>query len=401
MEDPSGAREPRARPRERDPGRRHHPDRDRAHHRQRDRPGDTRREQSSDGNRRRDRDRDRERDQERDQERDRNRDRDRERERKRDPDRGPRRDRHRDAGPRAGEHGVWEKPRQSRTRDGALGPTWDSAAPPGHAPWEAPEPPQTQRKGGPGYRGPESEPPSGRYLPSTPRPGREEVEYYQSEAEGLLECHKCKYLCTGRACCQMLEVLLNLLILACSSVSYSSTGGYTGITSLGGIYYYQFGGAYSGFDGADGEKAQQLDVQFYQLKLPTVTAAMACSGALMALCCLFIAMGVLRVPWHCPLLLVTEGLLDVLISGGYIPALYFYFHYLSAAYASPVCEERQALYQSKGYGGFSCSFHGADVGAGIFAALGIVVFALGAVLAIKGYRKVRKLKEKPAEMFEL
>ncbi|XP_077840667.1 MARVEL domain-containing protein 3 isoform X3 [Macaca mulatta] len=101
MEDPSGAREPRARPRERDPGRRHHPDRDRAHHRQRDRPGDTRREQSSDGNRRRDRDRDRERDQERDQERDRNRDRDRERERKRDPDRGPRRDRHRDAGPRA------------------------------------------------------------------------------------------------------------------------------------------------------------------------------------------------------------------------------------------------------------------------------------------------------------
>lgn len=151
MEDPSGAREPRARPRERDPGRRPHPDRDRAHDRQRDRPGDTRREQSSDGNRRRDRDRDRE----RDQERDRNRDRDRERERKRDPDRGPRRDRHRDAGPRAGEHGVWEKPRQSRTRDEARGPTWDSAAPPGPAPWEAPEPPHTQRKGGPGYRGPE------------------------------------------------------------------------------------------------------------------------------------------------------------------------------------------------------------------------------------------------------
>lgn len=39
---------------------------------------------------------------------------------------------------------------------------------------------------------------SGRYLPSNPRSGREEVEYYQSEAEGLLECHKCRYLCTGR-----------------------------------------------------------------------------------------------------------------------------------------------------------------------------------------------------------
>lgn len=200
------------------------------------------------------------------------------------------------------------------------------------------------------------------------------------------------------ACCQMLEVLLNLLILACSSVSYNSTGGYTGITNLGGIYYYQYGGAYSGFDGADGEKAQQLDVQFYQLKLPTVTAAMAYSGALMAFCCLVIVMGVLRVPWHCPLWLLVEGLLDVLIAGAYVPALYFYFRSLSAAYASPVCKEREALYQSKGYHGFSCSFHGGDIGAGIFAALGIVVFALGAVLAIRGYRKVRKLKEKPAEM---
>lgn len=198
----------------------------------------------------------------------------------------------------------------------------------------------------------------------------------------------------------MLEVLLNLLILACSSVSYSSTGGYTGITSLGGIYYYQYGGAYSGFDGADGEKAQQLDVQFYQLKLPMVTVAMACSGALMAFCCLLIAMGVLRVPWHCPLWLVIEALLGVLIAVAYIPALYFYFHYLSAAYASPVCKEREALYQRKGYSGFSCSFHGGDIGAGIFAALGIGVFALGAVLAIRGYRKVRKLKEKPAEMLE-
>lgn len=196
----------------------------------------------------------------------------------------------------------------------------------------------------------------------------------------------------------MLEVLLNLLILVCSSVSYSSTGGYTGITSLGGIYYYQYGGAYSGFDGADGEKAQQLDVQFYQLKLPTVTAAMAYSGALMAFCCLLVISGILRVPWHCPPWLVAEGLLDVLAAGAYVPALYFYFHHLSAAYASPVCQEREALYRSKGYRGFSCTFHAGDIGAGIFAALGIGVFTTGAVLAFRGYRKVRKLKEKPVEM---
>ncbi|VCX30473.1 unnamed protein product, partial [Gulo gulo] len=315
--------------------------------------------------------------------------------------RDPRQDRHRVGDLRAGEQRVWEKSHQSRTRDRPRRPTWDAAPPPWPAPWETPElPPQRKERFGTSGPASYSEPTAGRYLPPNPRSGLEEVEYYQSEAEGLLECHKCKYLCTGRACCQMLEVLLNLLILACSSVSYSSTGGYTGITSLGGIYYYQFGGAYSGFEGADGEKAQQLDVQFYQLKLPTVTAAMAYSGALMAFCCLLVLLGVLRVPWHCPLWLLIEGLLDVLIAGAYIPALYFYFHQLSAAYASPVCREREALYQSKGYSGFSCTFHGGDIGAAVFAVLSIGLFALGAVLAIRGYRRVRKLKEKPAEMLE-
>uniref|UniRef100_A0A8C2PHR7 MARVEL domain-containing protein n=1 Tax=Capra hircus TaxID=9925 RepID=A0A8C2PHR7_CAPHI len=375
MEQTSGTRESRARPRERDPDRHPRPERDRHPERQRDRAGDRHRERNGGGRRDGDGDRDRERNRE------------------------PREDRPRAGDHRGGEQRVWENSRQSRTRDGPPRQTWDAAPPPWPATWETPEPPPL-RKDGLGRRGPASEPTSGRYPLSNPQPGLQEVVYYQSEAEGLLECHKCRYLCTGRACCQMLEVLLNLLILACSSVSYNSTGGYTGITSLGGVYYYQYGGAYSGFSGADGEKAQQLDIQFYQLKLPTVTVAMACSGAFMAFCCLLLTLGVLRVPWHCPPLLVIEGVLHMLIAGAYIPALYFYFHNLSAAYASPLCKEREALYQSKGYSGFSCSFHGGDIGAGIFAALGIGVFAVGAVLAIRGYQKVRKLKEKPAEMLE-
>ncbi|XP_051024713.1 MARVEL domain-containing protein 3 isoform X2 [Acomys russatus] len=375
MEDTSGTREPRARPRERDRDRRPHPDRDRHVERPRDRDRDRHRERNGDtrgnGDRRAGRD----------------------------PrtDRDPLQDRHRDAGHRAAEQRAWEKSRQSRARPEPWVPSWDSAPTPGPAPWGPPEPP---RKQGLGRRGLESELPSERYVPTHSGPPRQEEDYYPSEAEGILECHKCRYLCTGRACCQMLEVLLNLLILACSSVSYSSTGGYTGITSLGGIYYYHYGGAYSGFSGADGEKAQQLDVHFYQLKLPTVTAAMAYSGALMTFSCLLLLGGVLRVPWHCPLWLVIEGLMDALIAGAYIPALYFFFQHLSAAYSSDVCKEREALYQSKGYSGFSCGVHGGDVGAGVFAAMGIGVFAVGAVLALRGYRKVKKLKEKPTAMLE-
>uniref|UniRef100_A0A8C6RRI2 MARVEL domain-containing protein n=1 Tax=Nannospalax galili TaxID=1026970 RepID=A0A8C6RRI2_NANGA len=382
MENKTGTREPRARPRERDQHRRPHRhverprDRtgDEAWDRTRDRAGNQRRERNGEVRRDGDRDRDRR------------------------MDRDPRQDRPRDTSHhRAAEQRAWEESRQSRAPPEPWAPSWDAAPPPGPAPWGTPEP---RRKPGFGHRTLESEPASGRHVSTYSGPGPQEEKYYQSEAEGLLECHKCRYLCTGRACCQMLEVLLNLLILACSSVSYNSTGGYTGITSLGGIYYYQYGGAYSGFDGADGEKAQQLDIQFYQLKLPMVTAAMAYSGALMAFSCLLIIGGVLRLPWHCPLWLVIEGLMDIITAGAYIPALYFFFQHLSAAYSSTVCKERQALYQSKGYSGFSCSLHGGDIGAAVFAVLGIGVFAVGAVLAFRGYRKVRRLKGKPTEMLE-
>ncbi|XP_049999476.1 MARVEL domain-containing protein 3 isoform X3 [Alexandromys fortis] len=350
MEDPLGTREPRARPRERDPDRRPHPDRDRHVERPRDRVGDRHRERNGDvrGNG------------------------DRRAGRERRTDRDPRQDGHRDAGHRAAEQRAWDRPRQSRARPEPWVPSWDTAPTPRPAPWGDSELP---RKQGLGRRGLDSELASERYVSLHSQPERQEEEYYKSEAEGLLECHQCKYLCSGR-------------------------GGYTGITSLGGIYYYQYGGAYSGFSGADGEKAQQLDVQFYQLKLPTVTAAMAYSGALMTFSCLLILGGILRVPWHCPPWLVIEGLMDVLIAGAYIPASYFFFQHLSAAYSSDVCKEREALYQSKGYSGFGCGMHGGDIGAGVFAAMGIVVFAVGAVLAFKGYRKVKKLKEKPAEMLE-
>ncbi|KAG8435470.1 hypothetical protein GDO86_013415 [Hymenochirus boettgeri] len=224
----------------------------------------------------------------------------------------------------------------------------------------------------------------------------EYVEEYETN-RGILECNKCRYLCTGRACCQILEVLLNMLILICSSVSYNSTGGYTGITNLGGIYYYQFGGAYSGFSAADGEQAQKLDVQFYQLKLPTVTAAMAFGGALMSFSCLLILLGVLRIPWRFPIWLIVECILDILIAIGYVPALYFYFRHLQESYDSQVCKDRESLYSSKGYAGFSCALHGADIAVGLFACMAIIAFFMSAVLAVRAFRRVRQLKRSTAQ----
>ncbi|NXT82516.1 MALD3 protein, partial [Zapornia atra] len=215
---------------------------------------------------------------------------------------------------------------------------------------------------------------------------------------GLLDCQCCRYLRTARACCQMVEVLLAVLILVCSSVSYGPTGGYTGLPSLGGIYYYQYGGAYSGFSGADGEKAQQLDQHFYLQKLPVARAAMATGGFLLVFSSVRILVGVLRLPWRFPAWLLLECVLDIVIAVGMVPALYYFFHFLLGVYNSSVCKEREQLYQSKGYQGFRCSLHGAEIAAGLSGCIAAMTYLLSAGLAVTGYRTVAKLKQKPVQL---
>ncbi|XP_009475721.1 PREDICTED: MARVEL domain-containing protein 3 [Nipponia nippon] len=173
------------------------------------------------------------------------------------------------------------------------------------------------------------------------------------------------------------------------------------VTGLGGIYYYQYGGAYSGFSGADGERAQQLDQRFYLLKLPIARAAMAVGGCLLVFSCVLMLVGVLRLPWHFPAWLLLECSLDTVIAIGLVPALYYFFHFLLGVYNSSVCKEREQLYQSKGYQGFRCSLHGAEIAAGLSGCVAVVAYLFSAGLAVRGYRTVHKLKQKPVQLYEL
>ncbi|XP_067905995.1 MARVEL domain-containing protein 3 isoform X1 [Heterodontus francisci] len=227
-----------------------------------------------------------------------------------------------------------------------------------------------------------------------------EMHYFEPEdSAGILNCYSCRYLCTNRGLCQLVEVLLNLLILVCGAISYSGTGGYTDLSSLGSLYYYTFGSAYSGFQGEEAKKVNELDVAFYQLKLPTVIAIMAYGGALMSFACLLLVLGLARVPWRFPFLMIIECALDIAIALAYIPAVYFYFQHLIAGYNSEVCKEREGMYKSKGYDGFNCSLHGADIVGGLCGCLAIIVYLLNAVAAILAFRKVRRLKSMREEVY--
>lgn len=189
-----------------------------------------------------------------------------------------------------------------------------------------------------------------------------------------------------------MEFFVNLLIIICAGVPYSNDGGYRDLASLGGLYYYYYGGA-NAFTGADADRVKELDLQFHQLKRPPYVFTMAAGGALMAYACAMLALGIFRVPYRLPPVLLGEALLNFLIGLGYIPALAFYFIKLQETYNSPICKEREQMYKSKGHQGFECKFHGADIAGGLFGVMGVFVFIAGAVLAVKAFRSVRALKK--------
>ncbi|KAJ8343741.1 hypothetical protein SKAU_G00310700 [Synaphobranchus kaupii] len=230
------------------------------------------------------------------------------------------------------------------------------------------------------------------YTPASTPPA--EMDRYEPQPRESL--YTLKYLLTARGLCQIMDFFINMLIVICAGVTHQASGGYRDLASLGGLYSYYFGGAQA-FTGADAKRVQELDAQFYQLKLPPYVFSMACGGALMAYCCALLLLGIFRVPFRWPGVLLAEAVADGLISLGYVPALAFYFIKIQENYDSAICQERAALYKSKGHKGFECQLNGADIAGGLFGVLGVIAFCLSAVLAIRAFRAVRERKKRKAQ----
>ncbi|XP_051830638.1 MARVEL domain-containing protein 3 isoform X1 [Antechinus flavipes] len=407
MEDVPEARDSRARDRPRDRDHRperhrdrdhrdHRPerqrDRDRGPERQRDRvPGpegqrdrDRRRDRNGDRPRDRDRRGDRDPDRRGDRDRDRRENRDWDRRGDRDGDRRSERDYRLDRQdwehPRSNGQRGREKSRQSRTQDVPWEPSADRAPPPWSAPGEMRDP-WAQRNAG--FGRPESDYPSRRSQPFSPRPGLEEVEYYESEAAGLLECHKCRYLCTGRGVAQIVEVILNGMVLMCIVASYFVLAGFSASFASSG-----FGNNYySPFEGTELEQVRQLDQQYTVLRAPLVYGGLAFSLGLGVL-----TMGVLlqgaksleKLPrkW-----LVVEAAFSLLAAVGYCIATGFYLHVALRINATDTCKRRERMYARKGLTWMNCQLAGTDGAAATFACLLVIMYGVSAVLAIRSYRQ--------------
>ncbi|KAF7211932.1 MARVEL domain-containing protein 3 [Nothobranchius furzeri] len=217
-----------------------------------------------------------------------------------------------------------------------------------------------------------------------------DTEYHSHQQTEVL--YNLRYTLTTRGLCQLMQVFVSLLIIICAGVPYSNNGGYRDLASLGGVYAYYFGGA-GAFTGADAQRVKELDQLFHQLKRPPYIFAMTFGGVLMTYACVMFVLGVFRAPYRWPPLLLGEALLSLLIGLGHIPAIAFYFIKMQETYSSPICKEREQMYNSKGHKGFDCTFNGADIAGGLFGVLGVFIFIFSAVLAVRAFRSVRELKK--------
>ncbi|KAK2920200.1 hypothetical protein Q8A73_002404 [Channa argus] len=69
---------------------------------------------------------------------------------------------------------------------------------------------------------------------------RSETEYYGQPHRQAL--YNLRYIITGRGLCQLMELSVNLLLIICAAVPYSNSATYRDVASLGGLYYYYYGG---------------------------------------------------------------------------------------------------------------------------------------------------------------
>lgn len=210
------------------------------------------------------------------------------------------------------------------------------------------------------------------------------MEFYQSEAEGLLECHQCRYLCTGRGVVQIVEVILNAMVLVCIVASYFVLAGFSASFASGGGFGNNY---YSPFEGTELEQVRQLDQQYTVLRAPLIYGGVAVSLGLGVL-----TMGVLlqgaRSPARLPgRWLLAEAAFSLLAAAGYCAGIGFYLLGALRINATDTCKARERLYARKGLTWMNCQLAGTDGAAATFACLLVIMYGASVVLALRSYRE--------------
>ncbi|XP_053304734.1 MARVEL domain-containing protein 3 isoform X2 [Spea bombifrons] len=210
-----------------------------------------------------------------------------------------------------------------------------------------------------------------------------DVEYYESSSYGgILDCHKCRYLCTGRGILLMLEVILNALVLICVVSSYFVLAGFSAGMAGGG-----FGGGYYPFEGQELQQVRELDQRFTVMRAPLLYGGLTVSVIMGALTLAVLAAGSKHLMSLSKTWLWAEVAFCTLASLGYGAAVGVFLHFALQINATDLCKMRERLYARNGLTWMNCDLAGTDGGAATFGILLIILYAASVVLAFRAYRQ--------------
>ncbi|CAN0375868.1 unnamed protein product [Lampetra planeri] len=213
-------------------------------------------------------------------------------------------------------------------------------------------------------------------------------------------CTRLQYVCSPRGLLQLAEALLALLVLACVASSQAVLAGYSALGPGLGYASSELSGGYSGFEGAELQRAHDLDAAFTLLRAPALYGGVAFS-LVAAVVPIGVMLAVARRTEKRPdrsafvRLLWVELFMDALCSAAFIAGVALYLYQVLEVNKSDTCKQREQLYISRGYTWMTCTLAGTDAAVAVFGLIAACCYLAGAVLCCIRLTKVRKCRQTP------
>ncbi|XP_039902190.1 MARVEL domain-containing protein 3 [Simochromis diagramma] len=216
-----------------------------------------------------------------------------------------------------------------------------------------------------------------READSHPSHARERVNHSDS---------KWNYICSRRGIILICAVLTNALVLICVVAAQMVTSGMSSAASMGGFNL----NSNINFEGTELQKLRELDMQYNQMRAPTIYGGIPFSLTFGIVSLLFVVSG--NKPPHRMSRKLLFGALVFQAVGAvvYVVAVGLYLHFMIKVNSTDVCKQREILYSRNGYTWMNCNVSGADAAVALFGLITAILYIAGTVLTFQTIQHVKR-----------
>ncbi|XP_031588419.1 MARVEL domain-containing protein 3 [Oreochromis aureus] len=197
---------------------------------------------------------------------------------------------------------------------------------------------------------------------------------------------KCTNICSRRGIVLICAVLTNGLVLICVVAAQMVTSGMSSAASMGGFDI----NSNINFQGTELQKLRDLDMQYSQMRAPSIYGGIPFSLTFGVLSLLFVVSG--NKPPHLMSRKLLVGALIFQAVGAvvYVVAVGLYLHFVIKVNSTDVCKQREILYSRSGYTWMNCDVSGADAAVALFGLITAILYIAGTVLTFQTIRHVKR-----------